>query len=103
MVKRYTMPEPSDGRGRAPQPEGAPFLDVMLYCEYVLATDYDAMDNAATALGIHVQYCEARIASLAAALQVLAGMCAYREDEPLWGDAMRMARAALAPESPKRG
>ena len=40
-VPYYRFPEPADGRGRAPQAEGSVFHDVMLYCDYVLATDYE--------------------------------------------------------------
>ena len=62
MVKRYKIRELS-------APSDLATLDaVYRNAECVLAFDYDAMDAAATALGTHVQFLEARIRTLEAEL-----------------------------------
>jgi len=59
MVKRY------NGQLAIYTDQG---VEEFLNGTFVAAADYDAMDSAATALGIHVQHCESRIAALKAAL-----------------------------------
>lgn len=60
MVKRWKVTEPGTTPGREPP------------VEVVLASDYDAMDSAATALGNHVQYLEAENAKMRAEYPYLA-------------------------------
>jgi len=89
MVKRY------NGQLAIYTDQG---VEEFLNGTFVAAADYDAMDSAATALGIHVQHCESRIAALEAALTKLGTLTAGK-----WWRAPTIIQAALAPESPKGG
>ena len=92
MVKRY------NGQLAIYTDQG---VEEFLNGTFVAAADYDAMDSAATALGIHVQHCESRIAALEAALRGI--IEAWHAPDTFDIGVIKKAEAALAPESPKGG
>lgn len=84
---------------------------------YVPAFDYDAMDSAATALGAHVQFLEARVKTLEAALTEIADhaqanwsgpaarewLLSYPEKHAAMYSYSRIAREALATAPTEQG
>jgi hypothetical protein len=69
-VKRYKVTDYGyEGLGIDPDVGDCPYGVDWDGVEIVLASDYDAMDSAATALGTHVQFLECRIRELEAALK----------------------------------
>lgn len=95
MVKRYT--------GLYSQIEGKPPGAYFELLEpFVRASDYDAMDSAATALGTHVQFLEARVNEAVALLKEIQSDDELdQHTEPMLSHSLReRLDAFLAPAQP---